>query len=183
MVRKHIKMEPRRWYFHCDSLGLLVWQDVPSKHEGSGLGSRNYEQWLDEMRRDVHARRSHPSIVLWITYNEGWGQKTDDGTVEHTIATLRQVDGSRLINDASGGRGISFWVGGDHANVTDVHHYSRPEFDGDKTRNLRGSGAGYFSMYNRNKKSISLDLKSDEGLEIAKKIISAIPYAFKYDAD
>jgi len=131
MVRKHIKMEPRRWYWHCDTLGLLVWQDVPSKEGSDGLGSPVYDQWLLEMQRDVKARRSHPSIVLWVTYNEGWGQTTaNDGTVENTIATLKEVDPSRLINDASGGRGIAFWVGGLHGDFTDVHHYSRPEFNG-----------------------------------------------------
>jgi len=113
-----------------------VWQDWPSKHDEAGLGSPVYDQWLEEMQRDVKARRSHPSIVLWITYNEGWGQSADADTQLHTIATLKDLDSTRLVNDASGGRGIAFWVGGLHANFTDVHHYSRPEFDGDAKRDI-----------------------------------------------
>jgi len=134
MVRKHVKMEPRRWYHHCDKLGLLVWQDVPSKDDKAGMGSPVYEQWLLEMQRDVKARRSHPSIVMWVTYNENWGQT--DAAVEDTIASLKEVDSSRLVNDASGGGGIARWVGGLHGNFTDVHHYSRPEFDGDAARDI-----------------------------------------------
>lgn len=142
MVRKHIKMEPRRWYWHCDTLGLLVWQDVPSKNDAAGMGSPVYEQWLSEMQRDVKARRSHPSIVIWVAYNEGWGQTSGNETIENTIATLKKVDASRLVNDASGGRGIAYWVGGLHGDFTDVHHYSPPDFDGDSTYDISMADPG-----------------------------------------
>ena len=137
MVRKHIKMEPRRWYFHTDTLGLLVWQDVPSKNNRAGLGDPIFDQWLAEMEREVDARAGHPSIVQWVTYNEGWGQTVDDAgaTVAHTVSVLRARDTTRLIGDASGGRGCwpqgtnAVWAGGCHGDVTDVHHYSPPDWD------------------------------------------------------
>ena len=139
MVRKHLKMEPRRWYFHTDTLGLLVWQDVPSKRSHEGLGTPAYDQWLAEMEREVDARAGHPSIVQWVTYNEGWGQTVNDAgaTVRHTVGVLRAHDTTRLINDASGGRGPcrgdwgtnGFWHGGCYGDVTDVHTYSPPDPD------------------------------------------------------
>ena len=139
MVRKHVKMEPRRWYFHTDTLGLLVWQDVPSKRSHEGLGNPAYDQWLAEMEREVDARAGHPSIVQWVTYNEGWGQTVNDAgaTVRHTVGVLRAQDTTRLIDDASGGRGPcrgdwgtnGFWHGGCYGDVTDVHTYSPPDPD------------------------------------------------------
>ncbi len=147
LVRKHVKMEPRRWYRHADELGLLVWQDLPHKSSHAGVGDAVYEQWLSGMTRAVAARRGHPSIAQWVCYNEGWGQ--DPGaTTAHTVAAVRASDpfttnsSGRLVEDASGGRGCanstSKWVGGCYGDATDVHHYSAPDWGDDASRNVSG---------------------------------------------
>ena len=82
MARKHVKVEPDRWYYWCDKLGLLVWQDMPSgfppgrrgrnqEYQPTKEASDDFEQELKEM---IDARCNHPSIVMWVPFNEGWGQ-------------------------------------------------------------------------------------------------------------
>ena len=70
-ARKHVKVEPDRWYYHADRLGLLVWQDMPSAGNATPEGRREFDA---ELRRVVDALRNHPSIVMWVPFNEGWGQ-------------------------------------------------------------------------------------------------------------
>ena len=96
MIRKHVKVEPARWYYHCDRLGMLVWQDMPS---GRGQAGRE----PGSVRAGARARRRrvaelHPSIVMWVPFNEGWGQHD----TEKYVAWLKQHDPSRLVNNASG---------------------------------------------------------------------------------
>ncbi len=126
MIRKHAKVEADRWYYHCDRLGLLVWQDmvnggVPYKDwfvtylatftswvglhfndSHRGMLSRENETGREEFERDmlntVNALRTHPSIICWVVFNEGWGQFD---TVRLT-EVLRKADGTRLIDSASG---------------------------------------------------------------------------------
>lgn len=130
MVRKHIKVEPARWYYLCDKLGLLVWQDMPSggpegpwgphgEHDGSELqrGPAVMDQYRREWRAIIETLRNHPSIVMWVPFNEGWGQSD---TVEITKWT-QQLDPTRLVNPASGGN--DFPVG----HVRDLHRYPGPE--------------------------------------------------------
>jgi len=86
MARKHVKIEPDRWYYWCDKLGLLVWQDMPSgdKYIGpkdaditrTAESGRQFEQELTAL---VEGRGNHPCIVMWVPYNEGWGQWTQRG--------------------------------------------------------------------------------------------------------
>ncbi len=71
LIRKHVKVEPERWYFDCDSLGMLVWQDMPSGNNDTPDGQA---QFAAELGRVVDALRNHPSIVMWVPFNEGWGQ-------------------------------------------------------------------------------------------------------------
>ncbi|GAC1649542.1 MAG: hypothetical protein NVS4B3_06790 [Gemmatimonadaceae bacterium] len=71
MARKHVKVEPDRWYYHCDRLGLLVWQDMPSGNNTTPAGK---VEFAAELERVVDALRNHPSIVMWVPFNEGWGQ-------------------------------------------------------------------------------------------------------------
>src|SRR5881628_1304216 len=71
LIRKHVKVEPARWYYHCDRLGVLVWQDMPS---GDNKTPEGKEQFARELEHVVGALENHPSIVMWVPFNEGWGQ-------------------------------------------------------------------------------------------------------------
>lgn len=123
MARKHVKVEPARWYYHCDVLGLLVWQDMPSgdRYIGpkdpdvkrSAESAANYER---EWKAIIDALRHHPSIVMWVPFNEGWGQFDTARIVELT----RQHDPTRLVNNASG------WTDRGVGDVHDLHVYPGP---------------------------------------------------------
>ena len=133
MIRKHIKVEPRRYYYHCDRLGMMVWQD----HVSGGVGkawpewtrlkpnpvdakwpAAQHEQFMFELDRMITTLESHPSIVSWVPFNERWGQHR---TMQVGRWTLER-DPTRLINIASGG---NFWPIGD---VVDAHKYPHPDF-------------------------------------------------------
>ena len=132
MIRKHIKVEPARWYWYCDRLGIVVWQDMPSL--GAHMGS-NWQQWnwaapeddskLTETAKGTYYKewgeiigqlRNHPCIVAWVPFNEGWAQFDTPKAVEFT----RACDPTRLINSASGGN--SYPVG----DIFDSHNYPDP---------------------------------------------------------
>src|SRR3954451_12001317 len=74
MVRKHVKVEPDRWYYWADRLGLLVWQDMPSTFASHNPPATVKAQFETQLHALVDQHRSHPSIVMWVTFNEGWGQ-------------------------------------------------------------------------------------------------------------
>src|SRR5438046_2860745 len=106
MARKHVKVEPQRWYYWCDKLGLLVWQDMPSGDRGirdrdpqdlkrDPESAANYER---EWKAIIDANRNHPSIVMWVPFNEGWGQFDTDRIVKMT----KEYDPTRLVDNASG---------------------------------------------------------------------------------
>ncbi len=113
MIRKHGKVEPARWYAHADRLGMIVWQDMPS---GSNDQPERRAEYRVELAAIVNALRGHPSIVMWIPFNEAWGQFDTD---EH-VAWLRDHDPTRLVNNASGWNDIG--VG----DIADVHVYPGP---------------------------------------------------------
>lgn len=129
MIRKHVKVEPDRWYYHCDKLGMLVWQDMPSgdkhaawdpfgKHDNteatrSPESSENYNR---EWKAIIDSLRNHPCIVMWVPFNEGWGQANTVAVTKWT----KEYDPTRLVNCASGGN--DFPVG----DVIDVHRYPGP---------------------------------------------------------
>ena len=136
MIRKHIKVEPSRWYYDCDRLGMLVWQDMPSigyygKDEDWGQGDdcygagsdyyaitddikhNYYEEWTDI----VSHLRKFQSIVVWVPFNEAWGQFDTKAVVDYT----RALDPTRLVNAASGGN----WIEG-AGDILDSHHYPNP---------------------------------------------------------
>lgn len=129
MARKHVKVEPARWYYWCDRLGLLVWQDMPSSTGGPQWvrdetrpgpqwqrDAESAEQFRKELAAMVRTFYNHPSIVMWVPFNERWGQFETKAIVDYN----RELDPTRPINEASGGN----WVfAGD---VLDVHNYPSP---------------------------------------------------------
>ena len=114
MVRKHVKIEPERWYYWCDKLGLLVWQDMPSGSEKPIREGR--EQFEHELDRLVQGRGNHPCIVMWVVFNEGWGQFDTERLVTH----VKEMDPNRLVDDASG------WTDKGVGDVIDKHNYPDP---------------------------------------------------------
>ena len=131
LIRKHVKVEPARWYYHCDRLGILVWQDMPSGDlHGSWQNTRWYQGtefvrsadseacYRKEWQEIMDYLYSEPCIVAWVPFNEGWGQFK---TVEITAWT-KQHDPSRLVNSASGGN--HFLAAGD---ILDLHNYPQPD--------------------------------------------------------
>ncbi len=130
MIRKHIKVEPRRYYYHCDRLGIMVWQDqVSAGHnppwtrlkpnpKDADWPNEHHEQFMLELERMIDELESHPSIVVWVPFNEAWGQHL---TVEVGKWTVKR-DPTRLVNIASGG---NFWPVGD---IVDHHSYPDPDF-------------------------------------------------------
>ncbi len=102
MSRKHIKVEPQRWYYWCDKLGLLVWQDMPSISPGSKEHHR--DQFMAELEQMIDERFNHPSIVSWIPFNEGWGLGGFD--LKDVTAKVIAMDGTRLANHESGAGGM-----------------------------------------------------------------------------
>ncbi|MBG6234150.1 beta-galactosidase/beta-glucuronidase [Pedobacter sp. CAN_A7] len=131
MIRKHIKVEPARWYYHCDQLGMLVWQDMPSGNIGNGWEQRPgvLEKGTDQKRTPesegyfkkewnaiMDALHNFQSIVVWVPFNEAWGQFKTEEITEWTMAK----DPSRLVNSASGG---NYYATG---HMVDLHNYPSP---------------------------------------------------------
>jgi beta-galactosidase/beta-glucuronidase len=124
MLRKHIKVEPARYYYHCDRLGILVWQDMPS---GFNKGLRNSpndageplrlstsrEQHELELRRMLGRLHHFPSIIMWVVFNEGWGQYESAPMAQW----VKSIDQSRLVNANSG------WLDMEVGEVYDLHTY------------------------------------------------------------
>jgi hypothetical protein len=113
MIRKHVKVEPERWYRDADSMGMLVWQDMPSGDNNTDGGKAEFER---ELHRVVASLRDHPSIVMWVPFNEGWGEHD----VEHYVAWIKGYDPTRLVDDASG------WTDRMVGDVIDLHDYPGP---------------------------------------------------------
>jgi hypothetical protein len=123
MSRKHVKVEPARWYYWCDKLGLLVWQDMPSGEKGIPPGQpdlvRSKESaaiYETELRRMIDNLHNHPCIVCWVVFNEGWGQFDTVRIAEWT----KKHDPSRLVDSASG------WNDRKVGDVHDIHVYPGP---------------------------------------------------------
>ncbi|MBC8096948.1 MAG: hypothetical protein H7Y43_14165, partial [Akkermansiaceae bacterium] len=117
MIRKHIKVERSRWYYWADKLGILVWQDMPSANSYTGNPQPlDVPQFKTELTRMVQHLWNHPSIILWVTFNESQGQHDTAALVQE----VKTLDPSRLVNEASGG---SIFGSGD---VLDWHSYPNP---------------------------------------------------------
>lgn len=129
MIRKHVKVEPARWYYHCDREGILVWQDMPNGDAHPEWQRWNYfngqelvrsaeseENFRREWKEVMDLTYSNPSVVVWVPFNERWGQFKTEEIVEWT----KNYDPSRLINPASGGNHYN--VG----DIIDMHNYPGP---------------------------------------------------------
>ncbi len=123
MLRKHVKIEPARFYYHCDQLGLLVWQDMPSGDAFIGGGdpdikrtSASGQNFERELKAMIDSLGNHPSIIMWVVYNEGWGQ-WDTSRITRWVKTY---DPTRLVDAASG------WTDRGVGDVIDIHAYPGP---------------------------------------------------------
>ena len=129
MIRKHVKVEPARWYYYCDKLGMIVWQDMPSGDQGPQWQMHDYFTGAEKVRSaesEANYRKewkeiidylwSYPSIGVWVPFNEAWGQFKSP----EIAAWTKAYDPSRLVNPASGG---NHYLAGD---ILDLHHYPHP---------------------------------------------------------
>jgi len=139
LIRKHVKVEPARWYYHCDREGILVWQDMPSGDEGPEWQTDKYFDGTEQIRSkesETNYRKewkeiidlliSNPCVVTWVPFNESWGQFKTVEIAEWT----KSYDPTRLVNPASGG---NFFPVGD---ILDIHNYPEPKmtlYDGNRT--------------------------------------------------
>ena len=130
MIRKHVKVEPARWYYHCDREGILVWQDMPSGDMGNKWEMYTYNGGTDKNRtqesKDNFSKEwkeimdfcmSSPSVVVWVPFNEAWGQFDTERIVNWTM----EYDPSRLVNPASGGNHRPC------GHMLDLHNYPEPK--------------------------------------------------------
>ncbi len=123
MLRKHVKVENRRYYYHADRLGMLVWQDMPSGDDyiwgdkpDIVKSEADSTQFMTELLSMIDTKYNHPSIIMWVIYNEGWGQYNTALVTDFVSA----YDTTRLVNSASG------WTDRGTGDVMDVHNYPEP---------------------------------------------------------
>lgn len=133
MLRKHVKVEPELFYYWCDKMGMLVWQDIPSPFfkVPAAPGQRGWDEnfpaiddkWKQnfesETLRIIQSRINHPSIVMWVPWNEGWGQNDLEWS-KKVVEFVKTTDPSRLVNNASG------WTDMKAGDTMDVHIYPGP---------------------------------------------------------
>ncbi len=193
LIRKHVKVEPARWYYHCDKEGILVWQDMPSGDVSPQWQQRNYfngkelersqeseENYRAEWKAIIDQHISYPCVVTWVPFNEAWGQfKTPEIT-----AWTKQYDPSRLVNSASGG---NFYPVGD---MLDIHNYPAPDlamYDGKRSCVLGEYGgiglpvADHLWVKDKNWGYVQYKTSkeaTDAYIELAEKLKTLIPRGF-----
>jgi len=122
MVRKHIKVEPDRWYHYADKLGLLVWQDMPAMKDDVEPSAASRVNFESEMKRMIDQHRSFPSIVSWVPFNEGWG----DYEVGRIADLVKSWDPTRLVNAESGVNCCRSEPDSGKGDIYDDHTYTGP---------------------------------------------------------
>ncbi len=123
MCRKHVKVESARWYYWCDRLGLLVWQDMPSGDKTIGGNDADFdrsaeseEHYRREWQAIIDHCRNHPCVVVWVPFNEGWGQFKTNEILDWT----KKLDPTRLVDGPSG------WADRQGGDLHDLHAYPGP---------------------------------------------------------
>ena len=165
-TRKHVKVEPDRWYYWCDKLGLLVWQDMPGANNATVEGRRGFE---NELLRMVHGLENHPSIIVWVLFNEGWGQYD----TEPLTLWLKQLDPTRLVDDASG------WTDMRAGDFIDMHSYPDPNSPAAEPH--RAAVLGEFGGFGLSVAGHSWStnwwgyVRLDTGAELADRYVAGIP--------
>ena len=124
-VRKHIKVEPARWYYWADKLGLMVWQDMPSRNAATNATAASDQAFTEQVHEIVDQHISTPSIVIWTMTNEGWGEKTKEATGALADA-VKQQDPSRLVDPASGVNCCASKGDSGRGDLIDYHLYHGP---------------------------------------------------------
>jgi hypothetical protein len=165
MLRKHIKIEPLRWYYHCDRLGMLVWQDMVNGGEeyhmllvsylptifpriAGRIHDNHYvlfgraeaegrREWSAECRETVELLYNSPCIVCWVPFNEGWGQFD----AKEAYQLIRELDATRPIDHASG------WYDQGIGDFESVHNYFHPLRVQYKKRAVIFSEIGGYACY------------------------------------
>jgi len=124
MIRKHVKVEPNRWYYYADKMGLLVWQDMPSGDKHIRRGEKDIKRvaqsahdFKKELKVMVNEHYNHPSIVTWVPFNEGWGQFNTAQIADF----VKGLDNSRLVDCPSG------WQDRGVGDMHDIHSYPGPD--------------------------------------------------------
>ncbi|MEU1271694.1 PA14 domain-containing protein [Streptomyces sp. NPDC005799] len=118
-VRKHIKVEPDRWFYWADRLGLMVWQDMPAMTAGVNPSPAARAEFEREMKQIIDEHISSPSVVMWVTFNEGWGQYD----MARIADQAKAWDPSRLVDSMSG---LNLGDDGGTGDIMDEHGYPSP---------------------------------------------------------
>lgn len=144
-IRKHIKVEPARWYYHADQLGMLVWQDMPSNN-GGNADEATRDQFNLELERMIDGLDSFTSIIGWVPFNEGWGEWEQDATGQ-IADRVGELDESRLVNAHSGVNCCNSKGDSGKGDIIDWHMYVGPALpQPDDTRASMDGEHGGFSL-------------------------------------
>jgi hypothetical protein len=194
MLRKHAKVEPERWYYWADRLGVLVWQDMPSSSFGNARLNPDIPDregvFETELRRMVEGRFDHPCIVTWVIFNEGWGMtmarkaspQDPDAPApesrtrqERMVRAVRELDATRLI-DAESGRGgrdmpESFWDFG-FGDLIDFHCYAGK--DGPRAEAHRAAVIGEYGYGVSPAASVAKRLETSETLGLSALVLTQL---------
>jgi beta-galactosidase/beta-glucuronidase len=188
MIRKHVKVEPARWYTHCDRLGIIVWQDMPSGAQGPEWQPRNYFNGVEakrspeseaiyrkELKEMIDNLYSYACVGVWTTFNESWGQFKTAEIVDWT----KKYDPTRLVNSASGGN--HYFVG----DMLDLHNYPGPDMYLQDTQRVNVLGefggiglalSGHLWDSNKNWGYVKLNSIDDATAEYVKYVEQLYPF-------